>query len=316
MLVRIVKDWHAPDLFRQTPGYSRMWEGIEFTESNNSQCDLLVVLNAPRKNLLLKVSPEARWLFSQESPIELYKWHIRSFRYFSRVYTFWDKRYSPDIIHSQTALPWHINKSYDELLHLTKTEAVSNKKKTLSWITSDAKDKDGHILRMSFKDFLLQENMNFDLWGRGFTPIDDKFDGLYPYKYSIAIENHSCNDYWTEKITDCFLSWTVPVYYGAKNITKYFPEKSMILIDPNDRKKSLSIIQDAIENNLFEEKVNYIEEARDLILNKYQFFPFVTQLIRDSNIDFSNKKWCLIPKNNCPKPSLSKRLSRMVQSKK
>jgi hypothetical protein len=316
MLVRIVKDWHIPDIFRQTPGYSRMWKGIEFTENNKHKCDLLVVLNAPRKNLLVKTPPKARWLFSQESPIELYKWHIRSFRYFSNIYTFWNKCYSPNIIHLQTALPWHINKSYDELIDLTKKEAIQSKKKNLSWITSDAKNKEGHFLRMSFKDFLLQENMDFDLWGRGFIPIDDKFDGLYPYKYSIAIENYSCNDYWTEKIADCFLSWTVPIYYGAKNITKYFPEKSMILIDPNDQRKSLSIIKDAIGNNLFEERINYIEEARDLILNKYQFFPFVTQLIKDSSIDFSNKEWCFIPKNNPPKHPFLRRLLNLIYSTK
>jgi hypothetical protein len=308
MLVRIIKDWHTPDIFRQTPGHSHMWEGIEFTESNKHKCELLVVLNAPPQNLLVKVPSKARWLFSQESPIELYKWHTLSFKYFSRIYTFWDQRYSTNIIHAQTALPWHINKSYDELINLTKTDAILNKKKALSWITSNAKDKEGHLLRMSFKDFLLQENMNFDLWGRGFTPIDDKFEGLYPYKYSIAIENYSCNDYWTEKIADCFLSWTVPIYYGAKNITKYFPEKSMILIDPNDKKKSLSIIKDAITNNLFEEKINYVKESRDLILNKYQFFPFVSQQIRNSGIDFSDKKWYFIPKNNPPKRSLLKKI--------
>ena len=320
MLVRIVKDWHSLDIFRQTPGYSRMWEGIEFTESDEQECDLLVVLNASSKDLYVKIPPKARWLFSQEPPVEHHKWIISSFRHFDRIYAFWDKHYSHNIIHLQTALPWHINKSYDELLLLTKTEAILNKKKTLSWITSDQKKLSGHSLRMSFKDFLLQENLNFDLWGRGFTPIEDKFDGLYPYKYSIAIENYSCNDYWTEKIADCFLSWTMPIYYGAKNITKYFPEKSMILIDPNDKEKSLSIIKDAIANNLFEERINDIEEARDLILNKYQFFPFIVQLIKDSNIDFSNKEWCFIPKNNPPinLPFLiKKRLIRILnQSKK
>jgi hypothetical protein len=277
-----------------------MWEGIEFTESDEPECDLLVVFNSSSKDLCVKIPPKSRWLFSHEPPVEHHKWHTASFEYFDRIYTFWDEHYSPNIIHSQTALPWSINKSYDELIHLTKTEAIPNKKKNLSWVTSDIKTLEGHILRMSFKDFLLQENLSFDLYGRGFTPVDDKFDGLYPYKYSIAIENYSCDDYWTEKITDCFLSWTMPVYYGAKSITKYFPEKSMILIDPNDQKRSLFIIKDAIAYNLFEERINYIEEARDLILNKYQFFPLIAQLIRDSNIDCSNKEWSFIPKNNPP----------------
>jgi hypothetical protein len=318
MLIRIVKDWHTVNIFRQTPGCLPMWDGLEFTEKNKYNPDLLIVLNAPPKNLLIKVPsshPQAVWLFSQEPPIEFYEWHTQSFKYFGKICTFWDKRYSPNIIHTQTALSWHINKSYDELVCLTKNEAIMNKKKDLSWITSNAKEKEGHLLRMSFKDFLLQENVSFDLWGRGFMPIADKFDGLYPYKYSIAIENYSCNDYWTEKIADCFLSWTVPIYYGAKNITKYFPEKSMILIDPNDKEKSLSIIKDAIANNSFEDKIGYLEEARDLILNKYQFFPFVAQLIQDSDIDFSSKKWYFIPKNKPPKSSLHERFLNLISPK-
>ncbi|MDR2388333.1 MAG: hypothetical protein LBD89_00910, partial [Tannerellaceae bacterium] len=215
-------------------------------------------------------------------------------------------------ISSQTALPWHVNKSYDELAALTQEEAIGNKQKTLSWITSDAKDLEGHLLRMAFKDFLLQENLNFDLWGRGFAPIDDKFDGLYPYKYSMAIENYSCNDYWTEKISDCFLAWTMPIYYGAKNIRNYFPEQSMILIDPNDPKQSLSIIKEAILGNGFEERIDYIAEARELILNKYQFFPMIAQWIRDSDIDFSKKKSYFIPRNTPPRNyrSLARKLLR------
>jgi hypothetical protein len=232
--------------------------------------------------------------------VPLYQWHTRSFRHFSRVYTFWDERYSPNIIHSQTALPWFVHKSYDELVALGKTEALRNKTKTLSWITSDAKEKEGHILRMAFKDFLLDEGFPFDLYGKGFTPIEDKFDGLWPYKYSIAIENYSCNDYWTEKISDCFLSWTMPIYYGAKSIRKYFPEKSMILIDPNDPQRSLAIIKEAIDGNLFEKNMDYIEEARNLVLNKYQLFPMIAGEIKASGIDFSHRKWCFIPRNIPP----------------
>jgi hypothetical protein len=166
---------------------------------------------------------------------------------------------------------------------------------------------------MSFKDYLLQENINFDLWGRGFTTIEDKFDGLYPYKYSIAIENYSCHDYWTEKIADSFLSWTMPIYYGAKNITKYFPKESMILIDPNNKEKSLDIIKDSIANNLFEERIDYIQEARNLILNEYQFFPAVTQLIRNSSINLLDKKWHFIPKNNPVRLPLYRRLFNRIR---
>jgi hypothetical protein len=106
----------------------------------------------------------------------------------------------------------------------------------------------------------------------------------------------------------------MPIYYGAKNITRYFPGESMILIDPNDPRRSLAIIKEAIDGNLFEKNMDYIEEARNLVLNKYQFFPFVTQLIRESGIDFSRKEPCFIPRNIPPRDyrSAAKKLCRRV----
>jgi hypothetical protein len=312
MLVRIIKDWIYPNIFRQTPGYSGIWDGFHFTEDNISECDLLIVLNTPSRKIAITLPIETRWLFSQESPIELYRWHLKSYKYFDRIFGFWESSLCENILHTQTALPWHINKSYDELSRLSLNDSIRFKKDGISWVTSNARDKEGHCLRMDFKDFLFQQNFKFDLFGRGVSVIDDKFDGIFPYKYSIAIENYSCNDYWTEKIADCFLSWTMPIYYGARNITKYFPPESMILIDPNNPQESLNIIKRAINDNFFEKSIPYIEEARNLILNKYQFFPWITRLIKDANIDFSKKERYYIPKNAPPKKSLFYKLKQKI----
>lgn len=40
--------------------------------------------------------------------------------------------------------------------------------------------------------------------------------------FSVIIENTSHNNYFTEKITDCMLMKTVPVYWGCSNIEKYY----------------------------------------------------------------------------------------------
>lgn len=310
MLVRIVKDWTFPDIFRQTPGGTRYWEGIEFTDKNVLNCDLIVVLNAPNQHLIVSTARGGKWLFSQESPIDYYRWHTKSFKYFDKVFSFWDEKISKNIIHAQTALPWHIGKTFDELLVLS--PKIEEKTDKISWVTSNASEKPGHKLRMAFKDFLKDRAFKFDLYGRGFTPIANKFDAIYPYKYSIAIENYSCDDYWTEKIADCFLSWTIPIYYGAKNITKYFPEKAMILIDPNNPEKALDVINDAISNDIYIERIPYLQEARELILHKYQFFPYITDLIKNYAICTSHREWSYIPKNADPQYSFVSCLKRKI----
>jgi hypothetical protein len=54
------------------------------------------------------------------------------------------------------------------------------------------------------------------------------------YKYSFAIENFHNEYYWSEKIADCFLAWTMPIYYGCEYINNFFPLEAMIRIDIND----------------------------------------------------------------------------------
>ena len=252
MLVRIQKDWDYPDLWQQTPAGKGKWGSVDFTFEPVLNCDLFISLNPPNIDIKVCCPKGNRWLFTGESPIDQYKWQIDSFKYFDKVFTFWDDSVANNIIHEQTSLPWHIGKSYDALVNLKLADCRISKTNRVSWVTSNASHKEGHKLRMSFREYLELQKFDFDLYGRGFNALDDKFDGIFPYKYSIAMENYACNDYWTEKIADCFLSWTIPFYWGCSNILSYFPSKSLILIDPNDPKKSLKTIRSAVENNYYD----------------------------------------------------------------
>lgn len=298
MLIRIDKDWDFPNVKQQSPGSSCQWGGHHFTFEPVKECDLLISLNPPNKEIKIKCPPGNKWLFTLESPIEQYRWHTDSFEHFDKVFTYWDDSIATNILHDQTALPWHVGKSYDQLVALTREQGLSFKKDAVSWVTSNATHKEGHKLRMGFKDYLAARNFSFDLFGRGFSPIDDKFDGIFPYQYSIAIENHACNDYWTEKIADCFLSWTIPIYWGAKNILSYFPERSILLIDPSDPQAALQKIRDAMESGYYHRNLDALAEARDLVLNKYQLFPHVAGLIQQYGVQAgADKRRAYIPKN-------------------
>jgi hypothetical protein len=45
---------------------------------------------------------------------------------------------------------------------------------------------------------------------------------LFDSMFHIAIENCSIENYFSEKIIDCFQTKTVPIYYGCLNIENYF----------------------------------------------------------------------------------------------
>lgn len=294
MLVYIHSNYSYPDLLRQTPSSNGKWGDIQFTFDEVDECDFIVVLNHPTKDIKVRCRKGGKILLIQEPPYERNNYLISYFPYFDKIICAFDKKYSPDIINIQAALPWLINKNYQQLLILP--SMPDQKKDHISWVTSNSNVNPGHEPRLRFLEILKQSNLNIDLFGRGIKPIDDKFDGLYPYKYTLAIENYSDNNYWTEKIADAFLAWTIPIYYGCKNIEDFFPENSYIKIDIHKPDEAVRIISNSIKNKFYDNNIMALEEARGLILSKYQFFPYMTDFIKNNPIQQTQKYInCFIP---------------------
>ena len=61
--------------------------------------------------------------------------------------------------------------------------------------------------------------------------LGDSKKPLFDSMFHIAIENTLINNYFTEKIIDCFLSRTVPIYYGDKNIGNHFNSNGIIEVN-------------------------------------------------------------------------------------
>ncbi len=59
---------------------------------------------------------------------------------------------------------------------------------------------------------------------------DSKFELFRNVQYSIVIENSKENNYFTEKLIDCFITKTIPIYWGCPNIGTYFYTEGMICL--------------------------------------------------------------------------------------
>jgi hypothetical protein len=70
-----------------------------------------------------------------------------------------------------------------------------------------------------------------DCYGIGIFPIQDKLEGLKDYCFSFAIENDIVPGYFSEKILDCFMTGTVPIYVGHEYIKNVFDERGIIFYD-------------------------------------------------------------------------------------
>jgi hypothetical protein len=273
-LVRIVKNWERPDILRQTPGGGGVWDDVRFTLDPVEACDYLVVLNKVPAPLRVRCQPQNIWAIMQEPPNEVFRRAHRGAEGIGRVYTqdttLRGRRYHQ----SQPALPWHVERSYDELLAMP----APAKERSLSWITSNLAVFAGHRARLQFLE-RLRAGVPFDLFGRGFDPIADKWDGLAPYRYTIVVENFQNAYYWSEKIADPLLAWTMPIYYGCTRIGDYLPEGSFIAVDINDP-TAIDQIQAVVSSDLWLRNRDAIAEARRRILQEHQLFPFLTREIR------------------------------------
>ena len=196
---------------------------------------------------------------------------------YDRVFT---HLYLPEHRNVETAPPildWWIGKSYDELNSLSPPEKTSS----ISAIASTKVDIPGHRIRNNFIKVAAERISELEVFGHGRAlELNDKWEGLSPYRYSIAIENSSKPDYWSEKIADCFLSYTVPIYFGATNIGDYFPEESYIWIDIEEPEEAIGIIRNELAGTRWDARLEAVKEARRRVLEEYSFFAQISSRVR------------------------------------
>jgi hypothetical protein len=94
-------------------------------------------------------------------------------------------------------------------------------------------------------------------------------------QYGIAIENFSHRGYFTEKILDCFLMKTVPIYWGCSNIGDYFNTNGIIQFENvDDLIHQVNLLDDvyfdspslqlAIEEN-YQKALKYIDYEQNIV---------------------------------------------------
>ena len=191
-----------------------------------------------------------------------------------------------NVVYMHTLLPWYVGMTWepDHSNRITMTyddirQANPEKQKLFSVVSSYKAFSKGHYERRRFVRRLVERYGNqVDVFGEGIRDFRDKWDVLAPYRYQIVIEN-SCNpDYWTEKLADCYLANTYPIYHGCPNALDYFPEKSFTPIDIRNTEEALRIIEETMRNDLFAQRQQEMKEAKELVLDKYNLFNCLARI--------------------------------------
>lgn len=100
----------------------------------------------------------------------------------------------------------------------------------------------GHSYRFELYDRQAELKTPIQFWDklgeRGMDTFESwrqsKIDSFRPYQYSVCIENSSHENYFTEKITDCILNKTIPIYYGCSNIGEFYNSKGILQVNNAD----------------------------------------------------------------------------------
>jgi hypothetical protein len=178
---------------------------------------------------------------------------------------------------------WYLNNSFQDLNEMP----PPIKMKPCSWITSGIDRTENHRKRLDFLKLLRSHKLTFDLYGRDLPSwsqakgkLGNKWYGMAPYYYNLAIENYAENDWYvSEKLWDSLLSWCLPIYYGGSAADKLLPSGSFLRL-PSLDEKGLAYIQDVIATpDAWYEAKDAIAEARQIILHKLNLLNWLSEYV-------------------------------------
>jgi hypothetical protein len=159
------------------------------------------------------------------------------------------------------------------------------KTRDISIVSSLKKMCKGHMQRITFMDALKSRLGDaIDYYGRDFSPIGDKLNAIAPYKYHIAIENSSVENYWTEKLTDAWIGWSLPIYFGDPAILDQIPDPAgIVIIDINDISSAIEQIEKVLREDPYNSRLDAIKKCRGWAINEGNPYERVCRIIESAD---------------------------------
>lgn len=149
-------------------------------------------------------------------------------------------------------------------------KSIHEKTKMISAVFSDKNFTEGHSLR---HDIFSEYKEQVDFYGAmNDNRIEEKIDGHRDYAFSLIVENWNGNSYFSEKLLDCLLTGTIPIYWGFPKFSEFFDPNGFIYFTEVRHLKDiiphLSIEQynsriDAVKYN-FNEAMKYVDLEKSL----------------------------------------------------
>tara|TARA_E500000178_G_C16951633_1_gene721569 strand:- start:478 stop:1341 length:864 start_codon:yes stop_codon:yes gene_type:complete len=186
-------------------------------------------------------------------------------------------------IGTKDALPEPFVESYSFMWHMRPYNTIPDKTKMMSLMISNKYEAFGHKYRHLLAKYIILNNLPIDIYGNGceiysseYSQLKGSFEENEPYQdymFHISIENMQTPHYFSEKITNCLLSGTTPIYLGCLNINNYFPNNVINLT--GNIEKDLNILVYILKDPLAFKKnieLNNIKDKVYLLRNLDRIF--------------------------------------------
>lgn len=212
------------------------------------------MLTCPKENVLGLAFEPPQFLSLSQSFVEYSMKNVG--RYYIGSINFSGVTLPPPFV-EHPAFMWHI--PYP--IKMNYSELRSKKTKKISIIFSEKRFAPGHNYRYELVKEILNKKLPIDIWGRGCNLFlqnqqnlqDERVRGEFKseepyegYDFSIAVENFSLPAYVSEKYLNCLMYGTIPIYFGCKEIEKYYPGQTIHLKGILDQ--DIVLLQDITEN--------------------------------------------------------------------
>ncbi|MDR1514736.1 MAG: hypothetical protein LBS45_03500 [Synergistaceae bacterium] len=256
---------------------------VLFTPEQTEQANWLLVQDFEHNNFdeFYTKIPRARRIQLLNESIASMTYNLEYLEQFGIVIsTYPIDGYTGDLVITNACLGWFAGTGFgrkDSIPPLFKNmrdaidyNATDKKEKGISMVTSTYNYYKGHQLRIDFFKALKRHfGRKIDFYGKGVRAIDDKLEAIAPYKYTIVIENSREPNYWTEKLSDAWIGWSLPIYYGDPTILEQIPDPDgLVAINLDDFRVAFKAIENLLEEDLYYSRINAIKKCREWAIAK------------------------------------------------
>ncbi len=252
------------------------WKDIEITWEDNN-IDYYVIINFPQEGQIY--IPEKTLIFQMEPSV---------------AYKNWGEWAYPD------ANKFLFVGTHKKCLNLVQVQFKkipiifpTHRLDRIVSILSSKNHDDGHRKRISFIRNTESRGINhIDVYGMenyhnffnyNGKVIDDSKEKIFElYKYVFQAENNAEHNYASEKIWEPIICECLCFYWGCPNLEDYIDPLSFVRLDLDDIEGSIKIINKAIEEDWWSQRIGIIRKEKHRIIHNLSFFPFIKNII-DTN---------------------------------